>query len=311
MRADLREKILRNWPIKVTALALSAMLWAAVAAQEPASQLVPVRLSIEPPPGRALTQPPPEVQALFAGTAREIFKLYSDPPVVKKVIPETRSSRVTVEISTQDINLTTDAAVTAQDIRPRQFELYLDSIDTRSVPIELRVHVRPETGFDLVGGIRVIPDSVVLIGPLTVVREITSVPTIVDTIRGVRQSFTRPVSLDTTGLRVAVAQPREVSITAEIVEIITRVLANVPVTIVGREDWVVDSPTVLVTVEGPANRVERLTADSIVITARPLGTSDSLRVRLAVRPPPGITALATPDSVTTWRVNRGERGGGV
>jgi hypothetical protein len=300
MSTDLRERVLRNWPIKVTALALSAMLWAAVAAQEPATQLVPVRLSIEPPPGRALTQPPPEVQALFTGTAREIFKLYSDPPVVKKVIPETRASRVAVEISPQEIKLTTDAAVTVQDIQPRQFELYLDSIDIRSVPVEVRVVVRPEDGFALMGSVRAVPETVSVVGPVTLTRDVASVPTVADTIRGVRQPINRPVRLDTTGLRVVAPQVREVNIVANIMEIVTRVLANVPVTVAG-EDWTVDSPTVLVTVEGPSARVGLLTADSVVVTARPMGSSDTLKVRLAVRPPPGITAWATPDSVTATR----------
>ncbi len=299
-RLDLKEKILRNWPIKVTALALSAMLWAAVAAQEPATQLVPVRLNIEPPPGRALTQQPPEVQALFSGTAREIFKLYSDPPVVQKTIPDTRASRVTVEISPQDIKLTIDAAVNAQDIQPRQFDLYLDSLDSRWVPVDVRVSVSADIGFQLVGRVRAIPDSVLVFGPVTLMRDLVSIPTMADTIRGARQPINRLVRLDTTGLRVAAPQVREVNVVAEIIEIASRVLANVPVNIVG-DDWTVDSPTVLVTVEGPSTRVERLTADSIVVTARPIGTSDTLKVRLSVRPPSGISAWATPDSVTVRR----------
>ena len=122
MKFDFREAFVANWPIKLTAFALAAVLWAAVAAQEPTTQLVPVTLNIETPPGRVLTQRAPEVQALVTGTARDMFKLYTSQPVINKLLPETRAPSHTLDLSVQDINHTTDVSVTVQDIRPRQIE---------------------------------------------------------------------------------------------------------------------------------------------------------------------------------------------
>ena len=46
MQVDIRQAIVTNWPIKVTALAVAAVLWAALSAEEPATQFIPVRIEI-------------------------------------------------------------------------------------------------------------------------------------------------------------------------------------------------------------------------------------------------------------------------
>lgn len=299
MKLDLRKAVTANWPIKGTALALATLLWAAVAAQEPTTQLVPVTLNVEVPPGRALTQAPAEVQALVQGRAGEMFKLYTSLPIVTKRIPETRASSYTLTLSVQDLNFVEDVSVVVQDIRPREIEVYLDTLAERWVPIELRAVVVPEDGFELVGGVRADPDSVLISGPRSLVRDVVSIPTMPDTIFRTAASIFRLIELDTTNLRVIVPSRHDVNLIAEITQISTRVLSNVPVAIDGA--WEVDEPTVLVTVEGPTRRIEQLTVDSITVTARPSGDANPARVRLSIRAPLGIAAWATPDSATVRR----------
>jgi hypothetical protein len=124
----------------------------------------------------------------------------------------------------------------------------------------------------------------------------------VDTILNASTSFSRVLALDTTSLRVIAASQTEVNFVADITQIASRVLSNVPITVAGRAGvWRPDESTVLITVEGPADRVNQLTADSVAVTARPSGEADAVTVRLAVRAPLGISAWATPDSVTVRR----------
>jgi len=63
--ARVRDGLVVNWPAKLTALLLSGVLWAAVAAEEPTTQLVPVTLVVQPPPGRTLKGTLPSVQAVY------------------------------------------------------------------------------------------------------------------------------------------------------------------------------------------------------------------------------------------------------
>lgn len=162
MRSGLRAALVTNWPIKLTSLALAAVLWAAVAAEEPTTQLVPVTLIVEPPGGRALTRPLPPVKALYAGSARELIKLFATPPVISAIIPDTLTgSSYALELFPSDLKLADDAAVEPQDVQPRRIEVTLDAVSHRLVPVVSRVTIRPDTGFAVVGGVALDRKSVV------------------------------------------------------------------------------------------------------------------------------------------------------
>ena len=72
--ARILRRITANWPLKLTALALAAVLWAAVAADEPSSQRVAIALRVNAPEGRPLTRSLPTVYGIFGGPARELLK---------------------------------------------------------------------------------------------------------------------------------------------------------------------------------------------------------------------------------------------
>lgn len=300
-----RKAIVTNWPVKVTALVLSAVLWAAVAAEEPTTQLVPVRVLLSPPPGRALTGPVPSVQALYAGSARELIKLYTSPPVIQKRIPDSLSgNEYTVGLTTEDLVLPRGANVKVQDIQPRQFTVTLDDVARRTVPVVPRIKITTDSGYAVVSGIAVTPASVTVHGPEAAVRAVTRVETMPVELSGVRASVRRQVPLDTGALGVVRPTPEEVEVSAEVTTISERVLAGVPVTV--RADrggsWIVAPPTVSVTVRGPSARLLSITRDSVEVVA--LADASGGVVRLAVVAPAGIDAAATPDTATLRRRTR-------
>jgi len=304
----LRGWIVNNWPIKLTALILAAILWAVVAAREPTNQLVPVRLEITPPPGRAIASELPPVQAVFAGTPRELLKLYSRQPVIRMTVPDTLSgSEYTLELSTADIHVIEDAAVNAQDIEPRIVPIRLDDVALRRVPVIPRVSVAPDSGYRQFGGISVEPDSVVIRGPEEIVRRTSSIFTVRRELTGLREPLTIPVPLDTTrlggGLSLSTLQ---VDITVDVGEVSERVLIGVPVTVLPRTSrGTSDPPAVLVTIEGQRDRLNRLTADSLRVIARVTSDGgDAVTVHLDIEAPDDIAAWATPDSVVVHRGNR-------
>jgi YbbR domain-containing protein len=300
--------IVNNWPIKLTALILAAILWAVVAAQEPTNQLVPVRLEVTPPHGRAIASELPPIQALFAGTPRELLKLYSRQPVIRMTVPDTLSgSEYTLELSTADISVIEDAAVNAQDIEPRIVPIRLDDVALRRVPVIPRVSVAPDSGYRQFGGIVVEPESVDVRGPEEVVRRTSSIFTVRRELTGLREPLTMPVPLDTTRLGGGLSlSTLRVDITVDVGEISERVLIGVPVTVLPRTSrGTSDPPAVLVTIEGQRDRLNRLTADSIRVIARVTsGAGDVVTVHLDIEAPDEIAAWATPDSVVVHRGNR-------
>src|SRR2546429_6429814 len=92
VRASLGQLIVRNWPIQVAAVFFAIMLYVAVAAQQPLSQIFAMRLAIGIPPGRTVRQQTAGVTVVIAGKGSEILKLRSFPRVIRKVIPDTFSA---------------------------------------------------------------------------------------------------------------------------------------------------------------------------------------------------------------------------
>ena len=303
MTGGLRAAIAANWPIKLTSLALAAVLWAAVAAEEPTTQLVPVTLLVEPPEGRALTRPLPPVKALYAGSARELIKLYGTPPVITAMIPDTLSgSNYLLELSPGKLKLVQKANVQAQDVQPRRIEVTLDAVSHRTVPVVSRVTITPDTGFAVVGGVALSPSSLLVRGPDAVLARIQAIATVPLDITAVRGPVRRTVPIDTESLGVAQVSQREVEVTAEIEAVSERALLDVPVAVRGdRNAWIVDPPTVLVTLRGPAARVAQLSKDSVTVVVQPTGAARREAVRVSLVAPPGIEATARPDTVHVQR----------
>ena len=268
MDFDLRRAVVKNWPMKATSLAAAAVLWAVIAAQEPRTQYVPVNLTLQLPDGRGLAEAPPAVEALVTGPARELFKLYATPPSIDLTIPDDPATTYNLDLNRQNLRFGTDAAVAVQDIRPRHITVRLDSVLTKTVPVFSNATVVADTGFQLVGPPSITPASIVVTGTQTELAAISGLSTLPFTQTNARSTVRQPLALDTAGMSSVRLSQYGVTLVAVVVEITTRVLPNVRVTPPGEGGGrlTIEPATVLVTIRGPANRVERMTADSVSVT---------------------------------------------
>lgn len=306
----LRAGLVENWPIKLTALVLAGILWAAVAAQEPTTQLVPVRLTVTPPAGRSITGGlPEEVQALYAGTARELIKLYAQRPAIHKTLPDSISgSSFTLDLSIADLPSVEGAAVKPQQIEPRSIVVQLDDVIRRSVPVVARVQIVPDSGFRIFGGTAITPPQLTIQGPQAQVETIDTLYTQPLVLRGVRAPVRQQLPIDTASLAGIRIGPRaEVTLTADVGELGDLVIEGIPVVVASdlQDAWTVDPGIVTVTVHGRRRRLGGLTRDSVEVTAFVAGEPAEARLPLRVTVPQGIAVLrVTPDSVTVRREGR-------
>ncbi len=300
MQFDIKSAVVANWPIKITALALAAVLWAALSAEQPTAQFVPVRLDIQIPDNRVLAQALPRVQAVVGGSPRELIKLYNNPPVLTKVVPDSATgSTVTIELSPQDVILQPDAEVTLQDIVPRHLVVHLDDIRRRSVPVYSRGIIEAASGFVRLG-VRIVPESVVVLGPEAQVNRIGRLYTIPLDLPDMRRTMRRNIDIDTTALGVVTLSQPQVEIEVRVDQITQRTIGGVPV-VIGGGVWGSVPSTVQVTVRGPAARLSTLNRDSLLVTA-PAAAAEGDMLELSVRPPTGLTATVAPDSVQAQRI---------
>lgn len=300
----LRSAIVTNWPVKVTALVLSGVLWAAVAAEEPQRQLIPVHLVVQPPAGRMLRGAVPAVQAVYFGSTRELIKLYASPPTIRRVIPDTLTgNQFELQLTPQDLVTGKQINVRAEDIQPRSLLIQLDEVARRTVRVMPRVTVVPESGYAVLDGLTVVPSSVLVIGPDTALRRLDGVPTLSVALNGLTAPVRRTVRLDTAGLGPLRVTPDEVDVSVDVAFMAERVLMGVPVAIQGERipTTAATPPAVIVTVRGPSGRLVHLTRDSVTVVATRTDTDQAETVRLQVVPPEGLTAVATPDSVLLQR----------
>ena len=301
MRLAVPSRIGSNWPIKVTALGLATVLWAAVSAEEPTTQLVPIRLDIQPPTSKTLLQDVPPIRGLYAGSGRELIKLLtSAPPAISKVIPDTvTESFFIINLSPQDFSVTSDAAVVLQDILPRRIVVALDEVLSRPVRVVSRVDVQAASGYRLMRS-AVSPESVLVSGPEARVERIGSVFTLPAEWTNVRGPIRRTVAIDTAAFGVVRLSQYEVEIDARVEQITQRTFAQVPVIIAGGE-WESIPPTVQVIVTGPQSRLDAMTTDSLLATA-PAAVVEGDLVPVMIRVSRGLSVTFTPDSVQAQRI---------
>lgn len=308
-RPRFHELVVANWPMKLTALAFSAILWAAVAAEAPTIQRIAVSLRVRAPEGRPLTRALPPVYGVFSGPARELLKLVASPPVVHLSIPDTTADSVyTVQLAAKDVEIAKNIAVRAESVEPGTVILALENVVRRMVPVVPRLTVRPDSGFAMFGGITVTPESVMVVGPspqLSHIHEVTTLPVELSNVSGpVRQT----VQLDASGLGSVRLTTLEVEVATEVGPFSERVLMGIPVTARGERgggNWSSEPPAVIVTVRGPSARLALLTRDSVEVAATAEGTGRPETVRLEVRAPAGVEAIATPDTAVIQRRSRG------
>jgi len=116
-----REALVRHWPLKLAAFALSIVLWAVVASQEVTTQLVAVRVELSYADSLELARPLPAITALVSGPGHEIIKLYGAPLVLRAAVPETAvRRRYRLQLTPQLVQVPTAAGVTVEEVEPRE-----------------------------------------------------------------------------------------------------------------------------------------------------------------------------------------------
>jgi hypothetical protein len=302
-RASLLQFITRNWPIKGAALFLALMLYVAVQLQQPVTTSFDVTLNVRLPPGRTLTQKPPKVRVQISGKGSQILKLRSLPGDITRRIPDTlTTSTYAIYLDPAEVELPKGTDVRVMEVRPSVITLALDSVARKDVRIVSLVTVTPDSAQMLRGGLSMTPTMARLVGPEKSLAIIDSVTTLPMEITNVSGEFTRNVPIDTTPLGIVRLSPKQVVVSGTMGVIAERSFAGIPVeTGAGAiTSFIVTPARVSVSVRGPEERVLTLTRDSLRVVAHVTGASGG-QARITVIAPRGITARATPDSVTLRR----------
>jgi hypothetical protein len=296
----LRAALTADWPLKLTALALSVLLWLVASSEEPASALLSVDLRVQPPAGREVVREPGRIRATVVGRRRDLLRLSRDNLVLTRILPDSLTSdTASLTIDPADLVFPGASGIRVQDVEPRRVAVELNPVAQRTVPVHPVVRVQSQSGFELVGGVAVVPGEVRLAGPADRIAAIDSAITVPLELAGADGPAEQPVMVDTTGFGPVRVFPSRVTVSLNVQAMGERTLWPVPVQVPAALRLRPDHDTVTVRVRGPRARLAALTPDSVAVTIEPAGAGPApVRVALRVLVPPGLSGKATPDSVT-------------
>lgn len=197
-----------RFPLKLAALFFALVLWLAVSAEEPTEEWVDVRVALVHDSSVTLVDSVPPVQALVVGRGRDLLKLYTTLPVLRRVIDADTATRLTLSLRPGDVDLPSNVDARVRDVRPSAMSLRVRITESRRVPVRSAIELTPDSGFHVLGLPNVDPDSVEVRGSREAVRKLSAVYTerrqvdVHDTLTDV------VVPVDTAGLRMRVSPPQ-------------------------------------------------------------------------------------------------------
>jgi hypothetical protein len=195
--------------LKGTALLLALVLWFIVSAKEPAEEIIAIRFQPSFDPSLQLVGELPTIRALVVGSGRELLKLYSSPPTIRRSIGEDVPDTLELNLRPEDVDLPPGVEAIVRGVEPRRVTLVFAAELAKRVPVRsgLRLEADSLERFDPV--IRFDPDSVRVTGPRRTVARISAVHTMPITITAADSTIIL-APLDTTELGRARVRPGSV-----------------------------------------------------------------------------------------------------
>ena len=164
-------------PLKGTAILLAVVLWFIVSAKEPAEEIIAVRFQPALDSSLRLVEGAPPIRALVIGSGRELLKLYSSPPVIRRPIASDAPDTLELTLQPQDVDLPPGTDAIVRDVQPRRITLVFASEMTRMLPVRSGLRLEADSLEREEPVLRFEPDSVRVSGPRRVVSGLSSVRT--------------------------------------------------------------------------------------------------------------------------------------
>jgi len=136
LRRHLTSAVTEHLPVKFSALFFAVVLWVIVRSEEPSEAWIDVHLALTLDSAITMATQPPKVQALVSGRGRELLKLYSAWPIVRRSIG---IDDTVFAVHPADVFTSNEADVKVLDVRPHLVRLPL----ARLAPGEKRATVAP------------------------------------------------------------------------------------------------------------------------------------------------------------------------
>jgi hypothetical protein len=197
----------------MVAVFIAVVMWFVVNAKEPQIIFVPVRFAPVLDSSLVIRDQVPQISAIVAGSPKELIKLSSSLPVIRRSISSSAPDTLVIDLRPEDVTLPEGVDAVVREVEPRSVTLRFEPTWTRRVPVHTAIDVPTANGGPGPTAIHVDPNVVEIGGPRHLVGKIRFVKTI-RTMIPFPDSLPHLVDLDTTGLGPGVRlKPAQVKVT--------------------------------------------------------------------------------------------------
>lgn len=306
--------LVHNWRLKLSALALSVLLWALVQT-EPTNQetfsSVPVRVQIADTGWTTSGPPTPStVEVRLGGPPREIIRLAREGTNIRVPIASVGSRDTTITLRREWVQLGQRSGLTVESVSPADVRVSFEPAQTRLVPVSARLVGRIRDHLALASDIDVSPRLVRVRGPESRLADLDSVPLVPFDLSEITRSGAFTVQVDTSGLLGASVVPPTATLDVRVEELVERTLDEIPVVAEadpGEAVVVVEPATIQVRLAGARSIVTALDPGRLRVWVPPellqgMEPGEERVVRLQVDGVPAlVTAVPETDRVTVRR----------
>ena len=132
IQRKLRSLVTDNLPVKFSALFFAVVLWVIVRSEEPSEAWIDVHLALTLDSSVTMASQPPALQALVSGRGRELLKLYSAWPELRRSVGE---DDTVFAVHPTDVYTSNEADVKVLDVRPHLVRLPLARVVPPAAPV--------------------------------------------------------------------------------------------------------------------------------------------------------------------------------
>lgn len=204
-------RLLNNWQLKLTALVLAFLFWAALRREQPyvyTFDKVPIRVASQDPNWVLATSPdPPTVRITLQGPGGELLQAASNPPTVHVPVDHVADSTTirVIEFGWVAIGDLPQTRVT--DVQPPAVRLAFERLGAKLLPIAFDFSGRPAEGYRLDGPPLIDPPVVRASGGTRRLARVDSVRLPIN-LDGRRGFDTLEIPIDTTGTGLILSPDR-------------------------------------------------------------------------------------------------------
>lgn len=293
---------------------VALVLWSVTSLSDTFVWTLQVPLTVELRPDQALVRPVPRtVDVTMRATGWTLMKLIAGGGASFEIYPSRTSAGRTEYVeslsSRELLENITIADSRLLRVSPDSLSLHIGPVSSKKVPLVPAVQILPRKGFQVVGRMRLEPDSVMLTGSSLALESITSWPTATTVVGDVHAPVSRQVRISDSLHGVVLPTIMSARVVADIQETAERSFPDIPVINRGtiRDTslrLVLQPDRVEVLVRGGARDLSQLDPQSLIAFINVIEGSDTLGVaRPRLIPISGFTIVSiTPSRVRyLWR----------